>query len=314
MKNLIQYLPLTHPKATMRFMKRLNNAGVMSILDLEDSAQDPFDEAKTSELKISSRNNFLEIAQNTSWKSEDFQLPIFVRVNDMSTSFFEEDIKTIIEISKTKFPINGIFLPKVSTYEDITKTFDLLSFADHPIEIVPMIETKVGMENLELLLTADTAKKFTKIHYGHFDYALDADLWPFPDPNHKFFWNHISPMIELIHKFNKTYIHTPFPFPKNLDLFWASSEYLLNLFPDHQPWICTLNAELSHSQKPDVLKPIEFLKYDLSSTEYRQEAQKIIDSFLAGRANKRSFGMSSDRFIPPHQYFAALKYLEDNPA
>ena len=55
MKNLIQYLPLTHPKATMRFMKRLNNAGVMSILDLEDSAQDPFDEAKTSELKISSR-------------------------------------------------------------------------------------------------------------------------------------------------------------------------------------------------------------------------------------------------------------------
>ncbi len=237
MKNLIQYLPLTHPKATMRFMKRLNNAGVMSILDLEDSAQDPFDEAKTSELKISSRNNFLEIAQNTSWKSEDFQLPIFVRVNDMSTSFFEEDIKTIIEISKTKFPISGIFLPKVSTYEDITKTFDLLSLADHPIEIVPMIETKVGMENLELLLTADTAKKFTKIHYGHFDYALDADLWPFPDPNHKFFWNHISPMIELIHKFNKTYIHTPFPFPKNLDLFWASSEYLLNLFPDHQPWI-----------------------------------------------------------------------------
>jgi citrate lyase beta subunit len=293
-------------------MKRLNNAGVMSILDLEDSAQDPFDQTKTEELKTSSRKNFLEIAKNTSWNSEDFGLPIYVRVNDMSTSFYEEDIRTIIEISKTKFPISGIFLPKVSAYEDITVTHDLLCSADFAIEIVPMIETKIGMDNLELLLAADTSQKFTKVHYGHFDYSLDADLWPFPDPNHQFFWHHITPMIELIHQYKKTYIHTPFPFPKNLELFWASSEYLLKLFPDHDPWICTLNAELSHSKKPDLLKPIEFIEYNLSVSDYRQEAHKIIESFLAGRANKRSFGMSTDRFIPPHQYFAALKFLQDN--
>ena len=40
---VIQYLPLTHPRATLRFVKKLNAKGVMSILDLEDSTQDPFD-------------------------------------------------------------------------------------------------------------------------------------------------------------------------------------------------------------------------------------------------------------------------------
>ena len=44
--NIIQYLPLTHPRATLRFIKKFDAAGVMSILDLEDSAQDPFDEEK----------------------------------------------------------------------------------------------------------------------------------------------------------------------------------------------------------------------------------------------------------------------------
>ena len=57
--NLIQYLPLTHPKATLRFVRRLNAAGVMSILDLEDSVQDPFDKAKTKDLKINARNDSL---------------------------------------------------------------------------------------------------------------------------------------------------------------------------------------------------------------------------------------------------------------
>ena len=58
--NIIQYLPLTHPRATLRFVKRLNAAGVMTILDLEDSAQDPFNVDITRTLKINARNNFLD--------------------------------------------------------------------------------------------------------------------------------------------------------------------------------------------------------------------------------------------------------------
>ena len=68
--NVIQYLPLTHPRATLRFVKKLSAAGVMSILDLEDSAQDPFDKDKTRDLKISARNNFLELVNSKVWTGD----------------------------------------------------------------------------------------------------------------------------------------------------------------------------------------------------------------------------------------------------
>jgi hypothetical protein len=48
-----------------------------------------------------------------------------------------------------------------------------------------------------------------------------------------------------------------------------------------------------------------------SSIEFKlKEAQLIHGNYLAGRANRRSFGVSGNRFIPPHQYFAADQYLK----
>ena len=40
---IIQYLPLTRPKAVKLYVKKLNKSNVMTILDLEDSAQNIFD-------------------------------------------------------------------------------------------------------------------------------------------------------------------------------------------------------------------------------------------------------------------------------
>jgi hypothetical protein len=294
-------------------MRRLNSSGVTCILDLEDSAQDPFDEIVTANLKNNARSNFLNLASNSDTSAYKSSLPTFVRVNDMKTSFFEDDMNAIVEIANTGFPVNGIFIPKVNNYDEIIFAHELLANAKSFIEIVPMIETKEGMENLENILIADvTHDRFTKIHYGHFDYCLDANLWPFPDPCHIDFWNLITPMAKLIHSFKKTYIHTPFPFPNNSDLFWSTADYLQTLFPDENPWICTLNAELSNSKPPDEKSLISLVELDKSKKFGINEANNIQADFLSGRANKRSFGVSSGRFIPPHQYFAALNFLELN--
>jgi hypothetical protein len=311
--NIIQYLPLTHPKATFRFMRRLNSSGVMCILDLEDSAQDPFDKTITANLKNNARSNFLNLASNSDASAYQSSIPTFVRVNDMKTTFFEDDMNAIVDIVNTGFPIDGIFIPKVNNYDEIICADEILAKTKNDVEIVPMIETKEGMQNLENILAADADNdRFSKIHYGHFDYCLDSNLWPFPDPNHLDFWNLILPMAKLIHSFKKTYIHTPFPFPNNSELFWSSADYLQTLFPDENPWICTLNAELSNSQPPKEKSPINFIELDQSKESATKEANIIQADFLSGRANKRSFGVSSGRFIPPHQYFAALNFLELN--
>ena len=59
--NIIQYLPLTHPRATLRLVKSLSAAGVMTILDLEDSAQDPFNKNSPKILKLMHEITFLRL-------------------------------------------------------------------------------------------------------------------------------------------------------------------------------------------------------------------------------------------------------------
>ena len=315
--NIIQYLPLTHPRATLRLVKNLSAAGVMTILDLEDSAQDPFSKKHTVDLKINARNNFFKIISSNNWDLRSFGVPLYVRVNAIDTEFFKDDIRMLIDAVRSGFPISGIFLPKVESYSHIDEIFSLLiglnEKSKNTIEIIPMIETKSGMSDLENILDMDRADpKFSKIHYGHFDYCLDAKLWPFPDPQHDSFWNIIKPMIELILRNNKTYIHTPFPFPNNVDLFWASYKYLKNLYPTKNIWACTLNSEISFSTEKKNNPDLIIHTPNLSEIFKIEEAKLIRKNFLAGRANRRSFGIYNNRFIPPHQFFAAEEYLKNN--
>jgi citrate lyase beta subunit len=307
--NLIQYLPLSHPKATLRIVKRLGENGIKSIIDLEDSVQDPFSEEKTDELKKNARSKFLELINDQKFNEKIFKESIFLRINSTDTKYYDNDIEAILEIVKSKFPLSGIFLPKVESYSQIK---DLHSLISNDIEIVPMIETAKGMNNLKNILEEDSLSKLFKyIHYGHFDYALDANLWPFPDPNHQKFWDIVLNMCKLVYEYKKIYIHTPFPFMEDKDLFWQASHYLEDHYPNEELWICTLNSELSLS---DNMKDgeLSILNPSFSIAKSLEIAESIRDDFLNGRANKRSFSVGSSRFIPPHQYFAALDFLKKN--
>ena len=168
---VIQYLPLTHPRATLRFVKRLNMAGVMSILDLEDSAQDPFDLGKTRELKVNARKNFQKLINSNTWQGDEFNNPIYVRVNSSATEFFEDDIKTVLSILDSGFPISGIFLPMVESYAQVEQLYSLVGHHTSPsnlggsLEIIPMIETVNGMAVLADILESDKDRDlFSKIH------------------------------------------------------------------------------------------------------------------------------------------------------
>ena len=180
---IIQYLPLTHPRATLKFVKRLGAVGVMSILDLEDSVQDPFDLDRTRDLKRNARSDFSALVRSKTWTEDEFQAPIYIRVNSNFTEFFEDDIETIMNIVGSGFPLKGVFLPMVESYTQIEKLHGLLSnksrknSSGFSLEIVPMIETANGMDSLPDILENDSVNNlFSKVHYGHFDYCLDANL------------------------------------------------------------------------------------------------------------------------------------------
>ncbi len=304
---IIQYLPLTRPRATRRFFNKLNKRGVHAIFDLEDSAQDPFDIEKTKFLKEEARNGLIKISDTF---NNALESKIYIRVNSRSSEYFKSDIECIVESITRGMPIDGLFLPKVESYTTLEEIYNILNKHQIELDLVPMIETSIGYDNLESILHSDLhSNVISRVHYGHFDYCLDSDLWPFPDPFHEEYWEIIMPIISLLSNYNKTYIHTPFPFPKNTELFWLSQFYLKSLVPNLDFWACTLNLELSLSDCPSEINELELRKIKRYNTLLAQEAEQIVHDFYQGRASKRSFGVSSERFIPPHQVFAAKKYL-----
>jgi citrate lyase beta subunit len=305
---IMQYLPLTRPRACQYFLNKLSRNGVHCALDLEDSAQDPFDLEKTKTLKKEARRGLLQISDTF---EELLPTKIYIRVNSIDTEYFEEDIDAVIQSINNGMPITGIILPKVEHYKNVETVHKIFVSNNVDVEIVPIIETSNGYNNLSQVLDSDKdTNLISKVQYGHFDYCLDSNLWPFPDPNHIEFWDIIKPMIEVISNHGKVYLHTPFPFPNNSELFWSSTIYLSNLMPKLDFWATTLNHDLSLSEfpeNPSDLKPSFLIK---DHERLIEKARNISDSYYEGRANKRSFGVSSTRFIPPHQVFAAMKFLE----
>jgi hypothetical protein len=282
---------------------------VNAILDLEDSAQDPFDLARTSSLKKEARNGLLRISESF---DKNYHSEIYIRINAMNSEYFNDDIDAVIASSKSGMPINGIFLPKTEDFESIQELHQILEEQNVSLDIVPMIETSNGYNNLPKILSLEKDTNLvSKVHYGHFDYCLDSNLWPFPDPFHKDYWQIITPIMDCLEEYNKLYIHTPFPFPDDKSLFWLSQYHINKIRPDLKFWACTLNLELSLSEDPQCFEELSLSEISKNKDELKTEANTIIEDYHKGRANKRSFGMSSSRFIPPHQVFAAQKYLKE---
>jgi len=307
---VIQYLPLTRPKASRRLLNKLDSFNVATILDLEDSAQNIFDFEETCILKEEARSGLLLISSTF---ESPYESPIYIRVNSIDTQFFEEDIKTVLRACDNNIPITGIFLPMVSNYSQIVEVSTLLSVSQRSLEIVPMIETQAGVDNLPELLDNDQDNNlFSKIHYGHFDYCLDAQIWPFPDPFHKSFWEIVTPIIKLLVNHSRTYIHTPFPFPQDEKLFWQAGYHLSKLDSSLDAWVCAVNAGLSLLPQPQNIPKLKLVDLDLTVEKMITEAENLCANFLSGRSIKRSFGVKENRFIPPHQYFAAKKFLQNN--
>ena len=301
--SIIQYLPLTHTRATLRLVSKLHNQGIHAILDLEDSVQDPFSIQNTIEIKSNAREDFYNYISNNRFKDSGFSAQPFIRINDNRSEFFNDDVNLINALLSENFEIRGIFLPKTEDCESINL---LASKINKDIEIVPMVETEKGYLNARNFISHPSVSYF---HYGHFDYALDSKQWPFYDPNHEEYWDVVDKLVNLSIEKERGYIHTPFPFPQNSSLFWEMIRFMQTRYQNAEILYCTINAELSFSNLLSQNSILEFVPYPTDQSLLKAIANEIVEDYELGRANKRSFGVSNNRFIPPHQYFAAKRYL-----
>ena len=274
---------------------------------MEDSAQDLFDKQNNKNLKKISREGLKYLCDKNILDNTE----TFVRINSQKSEFYQQDVQTISSILEKKSSIVGIFLPKVENYNQIKDCYDQLSCSKiNKFTIVPMIETEKGLKNLDKILLQDKFNDIIKyVHYGHYDFCLDSNFWPFPEPYHFEYWKIIDEISKSIIKYKKNYIHTPFPLIETESIYWSSIYYMQQNLNLDQINLSLVNIDLNYIIKPNKIK-LTKLK-NISNDPYYKTvfAKKIINEYLNNKSKNKSFSLSRKRFIPPHLYLAAKKFL-----
>ncbi len=132
------------------------------LFDLEDSVQPPIN-------KIAARQLIIK----KSWEQKYNKFSKFVRVNEIETEFFLQDILQLVNAA-----IDGFLLSKTESYEDIVYFDNLLTSIEREkkldlgkFKIIPILETTKSIVNVKEIATASS--RIIAIGFGSEDFVSD---------------------------------------------------------------------------------------------------------------------------------------------
>ena len=148
------------------FEKAANSEADYIFLDCEDAVA-PDD-------KWQARKNIIEALNDINWKAKG--KTISVRINGLDTQYMYRDVVDIVEKAGDK--LDTILVPKAGTPGDIYTVDCMVTQIEaakgikHKIGIEALIETALGMANVEQIATA--SKRMEALHFGVADYAASC--------------------------------------------------------------------------------------------------------------------------------------------
>lgn len=142
------FVPATRPE---RFAKALAAGAEAVIIDLEDAVEHP--------LKEQARNNLREFAQANP------QAAIFVRINDATTSWFEQDLAVCAALPS----VQAVVLPKVESAQQVKRV------ADTGKPVVPIVESPKGVLALGEIAGVPGVQRLS---FGSLDMMLETGTVP----------------------------------------------------------------------------------------------------------------------------------------
>ena len=307
------------PNAPVRVMERLIRSmapGSIAILDLEDGYLDVRDPAKTSERRESGRRQLLELCARSRGRTNG--RPVAMRINAAGTDDFVRDLPVVREVADT-FGLAAIMLPKVGSgeeYRDALAAIEEWRLAH--AGLIPIVETKEGLGRLDEIAAAAVTAGATTLFYGHYDYCLDAGCWPFSHPADNAYWELVERVVKGATGAGLRYVHPP-----EVSL---RDEVLLGRMISRLRRLCGNRFDLASagmSQTPILLRLTEDCSScaatpeavvscsPLGPEEKRRLAEETCTLFEENNRQEHSFSADArtGRFISPHEYLAAVRYL-----
>lgn len=138
-----------------RIDKAANIPADAIVFDLED--------AVSPDEKVRARQQVVEALKSSAFKGKQ----LIVRINGISTPWFEEDIKAVVAAGNS-----AVMLPKCETPEDVNAVKKYFNKAD--IALFVIIETAKGVLDVASISKALTPQD--SICFGHVDFAADMAL------------------------------------------------------------------------------------------------------------------------------------------
>lgn len=288
------------PVVLLRYM----NSTIMHsniVLDLEDSVWDINDEENTKNIKKIARKNL------TSLFTKSPELKIGLRINSIHSEEFINDLEFLNNLRDIKWDV--LVFPKIESTNDLILYFEALKEINFR-EAIICIESTNGIKNLIKILEENTFNKMSKVQFGHFDYFLDANIFPIPNQTEIAFWEVCEKLIETVESQGYSYLHTPLKSLKNQNLMHSVIGKLQFLCSNNFG-LATITKEQSiqlFNYSEGEYRPLSIIKSNYDKTAY---AKDIIYQFTRIKNKSFSFYNNSQkgRFIPPQEYLGAINFL-----
>lgn len=162
----VQRCELAVPGSSPGMFEKALNSGVDFIfLDLEDAVA-PDD-------KIQARKNIIEALNDLDWKGHG--ITVSVRINGLDTQYMVRDVVDLVEQAGHK--IDTLLIPKAGVYADIymvqamVTQLEMQQGLKNRIGLEALIETALGMANVEDIARNGATGRLEALHFGVADYA-----------------------------------------------------------------------------------------------------------------------------------------------
>ncbi len=147
------------------FEKALNSGVDFVFLDLEDAVA-PDD-------KVQARKNVIQALKALAWQGHG--ITVSVCVNGLNTQYMMRDVVDLVEKAGSK--IDTLLIPKAGVYADIymvqamVTQLEMQQGLKNRIGLEALIETALGMANVEDIARNGAAGRLEALHFGVADYA-----------------------------------------------------------------------------------------------------------------------------------------------
>ena len=162
----VQRCELAVPGSSPEMFEKALNSGVDFVfLDLEDAVA-PDD-------KIQARKNVIQAINDLDWKGQG--ITVSVRINGLDTQYMVRDVVDLIEQAGHRLDI--ILIPKVGVYSDVymveamVNQLEMQQGLKNRIGLEALIETALGMANVEDIARNGATGRLEALHFGVADYA-----------------------------------------------------------------------------------------------------------------------------------------------